>query len=401
MTNKKSVFPVAMSEETPANLHAAGQANAKGSADIIHQNGAYSQDQDGAARIFEALQQKAACAVAQVTAPETWDEVTRNWIYQYIDIKEDHGTIYIDGSPTTKYIKRRKGAGRVNIATAANAYIVFKEALNLELEEIEALEIIASFNRDGQTVAGMEGSAAFTAGQFYGRQRHGQGTATIDKKRKDEIDKLLEKLSNKKIEILVSKEALEILKLNPKDFGAWLEVGKTWVLPVMYLAKNLDAKLNGKPDTLYIADRMPLLNIISSALNCGVDYPQSMNAIKQRDETSGDWKAWNLTTKRIRTRAVLKMYVQEAYSLQITEKKRGLKSKIPFATIAKLSSRDKQRNAKRELAEIASEAETILDWWKEVGIIKNWSKYTNKGRTEPDGVAVTMFDGGKIEGGVK
>lgn len=380
MDNKKSASSVAMSEETPANLHAAGQANAKESIEIIEQNGVK-------INIF-------GDRLISYTYYGDKSDVVEEISSSRLMVKaRDDGKIYIDGSPTMKYIKRQGSAGRVNIAGAADAYIIFKEALNLELEEIEAIEIIMSFNRAGQTYRGNPNTAAWTAGQYYGKQRHGQGTAMLSQAQKREICALFDKLSTKKMKIVISPRAVEMIGLNPSNFGiVGLEAGDEWELPIISLIKNNNARLRGKKDVLFIADKIPILAAISSALNQGIDYPQSMNGIKRYDTEKGEWIPWNLTTKRIRTRAALKMYVQEAYSMIQHDAGRGFTVKVPYETIAKLSSRIKQRNMKRELNEIQSEAAVILDWWAYAGIIKSWGRYKNKNSKSPDGVQMTLFN---------
>lgn len=373
MDNKKSASSVAMSEETPASLHAAGQANAKVSADIIHHNGADSQEK----RFFSGLQRKAAQGVMQASSPDEWDAITKEWIFGNVapacETARDNGYTYADGSKHLRALMKSGETGAVVLGDGVReASISFSTKAAITPMEYNVLRSIMAFYKAGQVTAG--GNVYFTAGQMYRKIRHGAGSGSLPANRapQKEIEKTLEQLE-RRITMSFSEGAFAWIRLDGENVRF---EGRT-ARPNILQYTPIDGAINGKEETLYIINNLPVICAITEQINQGELLPQAYLGIQQH--TGNGWRRWNLTEQRINVRTALELWVMQAYRAREAGKPISLKK--PYADIMQ-ESRTTDTNKGRALAKSKEAAAVVLDWWKHCGFIADWGVYSTTTEAE-------------------
>lgn len=279
----------------------------------------------------------------------------------------DNGYTFADGSKHMRELMRTCNTGAVMLGDKLReASISFSTSSAITPMEYNVLRSIMAFYKSGQVTD--EGNVYFTAGQMYRKIRHGAGSGSLPANRapQKEIEKTLEQLE-RRITMHFSEGAFAWIKLDGENVRF---EGRTARLNILQYTP-IDGRLNGKEETLYIINNLPVICAITEQMNQGELLPQSYLGIQQA--TGKGWKRYYLTEKRINVRTVLEMWILQAYRARDARKVISLKK--PYQDIMQ-ESRSQDTNKARAIEDIKETVRIILDWWQHAGFIAGWGVYS-------------------------
>lgn len=309
-----------------------------------------------------------------------------------------------DGKTGEIVLGTNKETGEAAIFTLLSGYITPYEK--------EIIECVSKFKLDGQLTD--KGKIWFTVGQLYRAMRHGAGTQSPTAEQRAALMDTLTELSKPERKLT--------FKLNDylKTWGGF-ETNGGRVRLIGF--DELFGKIRGQEDILIILDDTPIICAVAENLHMWEPIPQAVKAIKQErytlEYTDGkktykrsfatnearkkycakngihgsaiiahdvQLKPWALSENRIALRSVLLSFVY-GY-LRARDKGVNVSNRLNFEQIFRRcrisENREEQRRAKEYIA-------VILDHFKHtVDGLSDWSFYTNKGSTKPDGVQISI-----------
>lgn len=322
-------------------------------------------------RVFNEIQRGAVQAFIKTVSKDKWSEDAKKWIFGNVapacEKAKDSGRIYIDGSKHMRELMKCGDTGAVELGDGKReASISFSTKSPITPMEYNVLRSIVTFYKAGQVTSG--GCVYFTAGQMYRKIRHGAGSGSLPANRapQKEIEKILEQLE-RRITMVFSEGAYAMIRLDAESVPF---EGRTARLNILQYTP-VDGTINGRNETLYIVNNLPVVCAITEQIRQGDLFPQKFLGIKKYN--GKEWKKWNLTEQRINVRTALEMWVIQAYRARGAGKPISLMK--PYADIVK-ESRTKDTLERRALAKAKEMAEVILEWWKQCKYIANWGVYS-------------------------